>query len=60
VSSLGWIADGIARAEAAGGVKLERYYRPGFTGGPAVREVPEGNAGGGPIEVDPEPPEGDE
>jgi hypothetical protein len=34
---LGCTADGIERAIAAGGVVLERYHRPGFTGGPAVR-----------------------
>lgn len=37
---LGWRADGIARALAAGGVELELYRRPGFTGGLAVRRVP--------------------
>ena len=56
MSALGWVADGIARAEAAGGIRLERYIRPGFTGGPAVRRVPQDETGGGPIEVDPEPP----
>lgn len=34
---LGWRADGIARALAAGGVELELYRRPGFTGGTGVR-----------------------
>lgn len=30
MSDLGWRADGIARAKAAGGIELERYRRPGF------------------------------
>lgn len=33
---LGWSADGIERAEKAGGVTLEVYRRPGFTGGGPV------------------------
>lgn len=37
---LGWTADGIERAEAAGGITLEVYQRPGFTGGRAVRVRP--------------------
>jgi hypothetical protein len=37
MSDVGWRADGIARARAAGGVDLELYRRPGFTGGQAVR-----------------------
>lgn len=37
---LGWHADGIERARAAGGVELELYRRPGFTGGLAVRRIP--------------------
>lgn len=34
---MGWRAEGIERARAAGGVDLELYWRPGFTGGVAVR-----------------------
>jgi hypothetical protein len=44
---LGWIADGIERAEAAGGVTLEVYNRPGFTGGQrAVRPYTSGGGSG--------------
>lgn len=59
MSDIGWRADGIARAEATGGVVFERYRRPGFTGGPAVRVVPPTLAGGSGFEVwsDPEPDE---
>jgi hypothetical protein len=32
MSDLGWRADGIARALAAGGIQLETYRRPGFAG----------------------------
>ncbi|MEK6250430.1 MAG: hypothetical protein AABM43_00580 [Actinomycetota bacterium] len=35
--SLGWTADGIAKALDCGGVPLEVYRRPGFTRGRAVR-----------------------
>lgn len=42
MSDLGWRADGIERAKAAGGIELERYTRPGFTGGPAVRRTSDG------------------
>lgn len=58
MTDLGWRADGIARAEAAGGLTLEQYRRPGFTGGCAVRVLsPYGLAGGSGFEVyaDPEP-----
>lgn len=37
MSDLGWRADGIDRALAAGGVPLEKYRRPGFTGQVGVR-----------------------
>lgn len=49
---LGWRADGIERATAAGGVPLETYRRPGFTGGLAVRRADGQGAGGG-IPMDP-------
>ena len=57
MSDIGWRADGIARAGAAGGVLIERYTRPGFTGGPSVRALPVSLAGGSGFEVwsDPEP-----
>lgn len=62
MSELGWRADGIARARAAGGIELERYRRPGFTGGASVRRVPdESSHVSGPIFdpwwSDPEPDE---
>ena len=37
MSDLGWRADGISRALAAGGVPLERYHRPGFARQVGVR-----------------------
>lgn len=46
-SDLGWRADGIERALLAGGVELEVYRRPGFTGGRAVRRSNAHGAGGG-------------
>lgn len=56
MTDLGWRADGIDRARAAGGVDLELYRRPGFTGGLAVRRSSDGSGGAGvPIERDPEP-----
>lgn len=60
MSDLGWRADGITRAKAAGGIELETYRRPGFTGGVGVRrsEV-SGNCEGYYIrdyEPDPDPP----
>lgn len=54
MSDLGWRADGIDRARAAGGLELELYRRPGFTGGKAVRRSQEGGAGAGPTFGDPE------
>lgn len=44
MSDMGWRADGMARARAAGGLDLERYRRPGFTGGLGVRVA--GSLGG--------------
>lgn len=46
---LGWRADGITRARNAGGLELELYRRPGFTGGPAVRRSVEGSHGSGTV-----------
>ena len=37
MSDLGWRADGISRAIAAGGVPLEKYRRPGFSNPIGVR-----------------------
>ncbi len=53
MSRLGWTADGIQRARAAGGIELELYRRPGFFGGMAVRRSEIG-AGGSGIAIDPE------
>lgn len=39
MSDLGWRADGIERAIAVGGIPLDLYRRPGFTGGTAVRRA---------------------
>ena len=44
MSDLGWRADGIERALAAGGVELEVYRRPGFRSELGVRRV---SSGGG-------------
>lgn len=39
MADLGWKADGIERAAAAGGVALEVYTRPGFEAGKGVRRA---------------------
>jgi hypothetical protein len=39
VSDLGWRAEGIRRAKAAGGVELEVYRRPGFIASLGVRRL---------------------
>lgn len=52
MSDLGWRADGIDRAIAAGGVELEIYRRPGFGAGLAVRRS-EGQGGGSGVPLDP-------
>jgi hypothetical protein len=60
MSDIGWRADGIRRALAAGGVELEVYRLPGFIGGTGVRRAAEGTrAEGFPVDSDPEPPEWD-
>lgn len=41
MSDLAWRADGMRRARAAGGIDLDLYRRPGFTGGLAVRRAGE-------------------
>lgn len=46
MTDLGWRADGIERARAAGGVDLELYRRPGFANGLAVRRVSDGSGAG--------------
>jgi hypothetical protein len=56
MADLGWRADGIERARAAGGVELEVYRRPGFTGGRAVRRVAVDMTVSGCTSLDPEPP----
>lgn len=60
MSDLGWRAEGIERARAAGGVELETYRRPGFVSGVGVRRSASAYGGGGiwvdaPSESDPEP-----
>lgn len=47
MNDLGWRADGIERAMAAGGVEFEVYQRPGYTGGRAVRRSNTHGAGSG-------------
>lgn len=61
---LGWRADGIERALAAGGVPLERYRRPGFEAGHGVRRSDAREGGAGvpvdsvwPADPDPDPDE---
>lgn len=56
-ATLKWVADGIASAEAAGGITLKTYRRPGFAGGVGVRRVSDGavQAVGWEVELDPEP-----
>lgn len=57
-ADLGWRADGIERATAAGGVWLEVYQRPGFTGGKGIRRAERGGGGAGfAIDRDPFPDE---
>lgn len=41
MSDLARRADGMRRARAAGGIDLDLYRRPGFTGGMAVRRAGE-------------------
>lgn len=55
MSDLGWRADGLARARAAGGLDAEKYLRPGFVGGSAVRWIRHTEGGEGfEVESDPE------
>ena len=58
VSDLGWRADGIERAIACGGIPLETYRRPGFTGGQAVRRA-DFSGGGFGVDLDSDPWEDD-
>lgn len=60
MSDVGWRADGIERARALGGVELEVYRRPGFTGGLAVRRSSSDLSVSGSVELDPEPPRDDD
>lgn len=62
MTALRWTAEGIEAAQAAGGVTLEPYHRPGFTGGPAIRRLSSSLAGGQGFELvaDPDPYEDDE
>lgn len=61
MSSLRWVADGIAVAEACGGVTLERRRGTGFATGADVRQRPQRDLHlqGFEIEVDPDPYEDD-
>ncbi len=47
MTDLGWRADGIERAMAAGGIPLEIYRRPGFEAGKGVRRSEPGGPGSG-------------
>jgi hypothetical protein len=55
----GWRAEGIARARAIGGVDLEVYRRPGFTGDLAVRVLTRDLSTSHGIWLDSEPPDED-
>ena len=55
MSRLRWVADGIERAKAAGGVELEVYRRPGFIQTMGVRVIRENVSGGSGVYLDPEP-----
>ena len=62
MSDLGWRADGIMRARAAGGVELEVYRKPGFQSQLSVRRSSDGGTVSGfAVEAswfeDPEPDE---
>ena len=58
MSDLGWRADGIARARAAGGIDLEVYRKPGFRSELGVRRATDGGgyATGFSVDVWPEDP----
>lgn len=60
MSDVGWRADGIERARAAGGVELELYRRPGFVGGWGVRRSSPDLQVSGSTDADPEPPTADD
>lgn len=61
MSDLGWRAEGIAAAKAAGGIELEKYRRPGFTGSVGVRRSEaSASAQGFEVWADPDPQEDDE
>lgn len=47
MSDLEWIAEGLELARACGGVDLDVYVRPGFTGGLAVRKASSNIEGSG-------------
>lgn len=56
MSDMRWRAEGIADAEKVGGVTLEVYRAPGFTGGLAIRRSSDGTyASGFEVASDPEP-----
>ena len=56
MSDLGWRADGIARALAAGGVVIELHRVPGFARGLEARSLSsEASGGGSGVQLDPDP-----
>lgn len=58
MSDIGWRADGIARAKAAGGIELEVYRKPGFLAGIGVRRSEaSAHAQGWETAADPDPEE---
>lgn len=59
MSDLGWRAEGIENAEAAGGITLELYRRPGFVHSYAIRRLRGPLASGSAFDIagDPDPPD---
>jgi hypothetical protein len=60
MSDLGWRAEGIERAEAAGGVTLEVYWRPGFIRTRDIRRLRGGLDGGAGFQIDADPEPNDD
>lgn len=55
MTDLGWRAEGIERAIAAGGIPLETYRRPGFTASKGVRRSDVNGPGSGSYIAEPWP-----